>query len=121
MSKFTGFTSSETFTQIPDTFFHLLKEVEDAVELKVTLYALWRIEHIEGNFRALCESDFETESLGLNVNQIHPGLKQSGERGTLLKSAHATDCFYFLTSPPGRLAADGFATAASSGPAQLTT
>jgi len=121
MSKFTGFTSSETFTQIPDTFFHLLKEVEDAVELKVTLYALWRIEHIEGNFRALCESDFETESLGLNVKQIQHGLKQSVERGTLLKSAHATDVFYFLNSPRGRLAAEAFAKGDWRGSAQITS
>jgi len=29
MSKFAGFTASETFTQIPDAYFHLLKEIED--------------------------------------------------------------------------------------------
>ena len=44
MSKFKGFTDSETFTQLPDGFFHhLLKEVKDADELKVTIYFLWRI------------------------------------------------------------------------------
>ena len=41
----------ETFTPVPDSFFrHLLSEIEDADELKVTLYALWRIEHMEGRF-----------------------------------------------------------------------
>jgi hypothetical protein len=60
MPTFPGFTSSETFTQIPDSFIYLLKEIDDAAELKVTLYAIWRIEHIEGHFRAMCETDFES-------------------------------------------------------------
>ena len=109
MSKFAGFTSSETFTQLPDAFFHLLKEIEDAAELKVTLYALWRAEHIEGNFRALCETDFGPESLGLNLKEIQRGLGKAVERGALLKSTHGTDVFYFLNSPRGRLAAEAFA------------
>ena len=29
MDNFPGFTSSETFTQIPDSFIHLLKEIDD--------------------------------------------------------------------------------------------
>lgn len=109
MSNFNGFTSSETFTQIPDSLFHLLKEIEDVSELKVTLYAIWRIEHIEGNFRALCETDFEAESLGLDVKKIKLGLQKAVKRGTLLKSMHEADVFYFLNSPRGRLAAEAFA------------
>jgi len=109
MTNFNGFTSSETFTQIPDTFFHLLGEIEDAAELKVTLHAIWRIEHTEGNFRALCESDFDSESLGLDVEKIKFGLEKSVERGTLLKSTHDEEVFYFLNSPRGRLAAEAFA------------
>jgi DNA replication protein len=109
MSNFNGFTSSETFTQIPDSFIHLLKEIDDAVELKVTLYAIWRIEHIEGKFHALCETDFETESLGLDVERIKLGLEKAVERGTLLRSQHEADVFYFLNSPRGRLAAEAFA------------
>lgn len=109
MDKFTGFTSSETFTQLPDSFIHLLKEIDDIAELKVTLYAIWRIEQIEGHFRALCETDFETDALGLGLNEIQLGLEKSVERGTLLKSAHKADVFYFLNSPRGRLAAEAFA------------
>lgn len=109
MTSFNGFTSSETFTQIPDTFFHLLGEIEDAAELKVTLHAIWRIEHTEGNFRALCESDFDAGSLGLDVEKIKLGLEKSVERGTLLKSTHDAEVFYFLNSPRGRLAAEAFA------------
>ena len=109
MDKFSGFTSSETFSQIPDSFFHLLNEINDIAELKVTLYAIWRIEHIEGHFRALCETDFETDSLGMEVNEIQMGLGKTLERGTLLKSTHEADVFYFLNSPRGRLAAEAFA------------
>lgn len=125
MSKFTGFTSSETFTQVPDAFFHLLKEIEDLAELKVALYAIWRVEHIEGNFRALCESDFEAEPLGLTVKEIQRGLKKAVERGVLLEAGHAAspkgkaDVFYFLNSPRGRLAAEAFSKGDWRGSAQV--
>ncbi len=109
MSAFAGFTSSETFTQLPDSFIHLLKEIDDVAELKVTLYAIWRIEHIEGHFRALCETDFEAESLGLGLNEIQIGLEKAVKRGTLLRSQHEADVFYFLNSPRGRLAVEAFA------------
>jgi DNA replication protein len=109
MPNFNGFTSSETFTQLPDSFIHLLKEIDDIAELKVTLYAIWRIEHIEGHFRAVCETDFETESLGMSLSEIQVGLEKSVERGTMLKAEHEADVFYFLNSPRGRLAAEAFA------------
>ncbi len=64
--KIKGFTDSETFTQLPDTFFHqLLNQIDNAEELKVTLYFLWRVEHMDGPFRALREEDFEAKELGL--------------------------------------------------------
>ena len=109
MDKFLGFTSSETFSQIPDSLFHLLSAIDDIAELKVTLYAIWRIEHIEGHFRALCETDFEAESLGMSLNEIRLGLEKAVKRGTMLRSQHEADVFYFLNSPRGRLAADAFA------------
>ena len=73
MNKFTGFTSSETFTQIPDSFLRLINEIDDVAELKITLYAIYRIEHIEGNFRGLGEADFSEGILGLSVEQIQLG------------------------------------------------
>lgn len=109
MTPFPGFTSSETFTQIPDSFFRMLNEIEDVAELKVTLYAIWRIEHMEGNFRALSESDFDGEALGLGIEEIRRGLEKAHERGILLQSAKDANVFYFLNSPRGRLSADAFA------------
>ena len=110
MTKFIGFSDSETFTQIPDSFFHqLLNEISDADELKVTLYAIWRIEHIDGPFRALCETDFDPKDLGLSAAEAASGLNKAVERGSLLKSVHEADVFYFLNSPRGRAAAQAFA------------
>ncbi len=109
MTNFTGFTSSETFTQIPDSFLRLMNEIDDVAELKVTLYAIYRIEHLEGNFRGLSESDFDKEALGLSVEQIRSGLSKSLERGTMLKSENEAQVFYFLNSPRGRLSAEAFA------------
>jgi DNA replication protein len=109
MTNFTGFTSSETFTQIPDSLIRLINEIDDIAELKVTLFTIHRIEHIEGNFRALCETDFESESLGLSGEEILCGLEKAVERGTLLKAEYEASIFYFLNSPRGRLAAEAFA------------
>ncbi|HNC08863.1 MAG TPA: hypothetical protein PLX14_09185, partial [Anaerolineales bacterium] len=109
MSSFPGFTSSETFTQVPDSFIQMMNEIEDVAELKVTLYAIWRIEHLEGNFRGLGEGDFDEATLGLNLKEIRRGLGKALERGIMLKSEKEASIFYFLNSPRGRLSADAFA------------
>ena len=110
MSKFKGFTDSETFTQLPDGYFHhLLKDIQDADELKVTTYFLWRLEHMDSPFRALCETDFDTKDLGLSVEETKSGLEKAVKRGSILRSKHEADVFYFLNSPRGRAAAEAFA------------
>ena len=110
MTNFKGFTDSETFTQFPNSFFHhLLNEIKDADELKVTLYALWRIEHMDGPFRAMCQTDFDAEAIGLSADKIASGVAKALERGSLIESRHEADVFYFLNSPRGRAAAGAFA------------
>jgi DNA replication protein len=110
MKNFKGFTDSESFTQLPDTFFHqLLNQIDDAAELKVTLYFLWRVDHMDGPFRALQESDFDEKELGLAADEIRVGIEKAGKRGSILKSQHEADVFYFLNSPRGRAAAEAFA------------
>ena len=109
MKTFKGFTDSESFTQLPDTFFHqLLNEIEDVAELKVTLYILWRIQQMDSSFRALREADFSAEVLGLHADEIPPALKKAVKRGTILKAEHKSEVFYFLNSPRGRAAATAF-------------
>jgi DNA replication protein len=106
MNKFKGFTDSETFTQLPDTFFHqIMKQVDDAAELKVTLYLLWRVEHMEGPFRALSKMDFNIKELGLSAEEITRGLEKAVQRGSLLKVQRETAVYFLLNSPRGRAGA----------------
>jgi DNA replication protein len=106
MNKFKGFTDSETFTQIPDSFFHhILKDISDAAELKVTLYLIWRIEHMDGPFRALSKLDFSVRELGLDSEEITQGLKKAVQRGTLLEVQKETRVYFLLNSPRGRATA----------------
>ena len=107
---FKGFTDSESFTQLPDTFFQkMLAEIENPAELKVTLFFLWRVQHMEGPFRALRQADFEEKSLGLDAEGIVSGLEGAVRRGSILQIERDADVFYFLNSPRGRAAADAFA------------
>jgi len=109
-SSFKGFTDSESFTQLPDTFFQkLLTEIDDVAELKVTLFFLWRVQHMEGLFRALCQTDFTEDDLGLSSNEVTVGLEKALQRGSILMARHDADVFYFLNSPRGRAAAEAFA------------
>ena len=106
MNKFKGFTESETFSVIPDTFFHqLLKQIEDVAELKVTLYLIWRIEHMEGPFRVLSKMDFSVKDLGLAADEITFGLEKAVKRGTLLKVQREATVYFLLNSPRGRAGA----------------
>jgi DnaD/phage-associated family protein len=103
MNKFKGFNESETFSQFPDTFFHnLLKDMNDVAELKVTLYLIWRVEHMEGPFRALSRMDFNVKDLGLSAEDITRGLEKALQRGTLLKVQRETAVYFLLNSPRGR-------------------
>jgi len=85
-----------------------MNEIDDIAELKVTLYVTWRIEHMEGNFRALRVEDFEAGALGLRIDEIQRGLGKALERGILLKAENDAGVFYFLNSPRGRLMLDAF-------------
>jgi DNA replication protein len=110
MKTFKGFTDSESFTQLPDTFFHqLLNQIDDAAELKIILFFLWRVEHMDSPFRALQESDFDAKELGLSADEVRSGLEKAVKRGSILQSRHEADVFYLLNSPRGRAAAEAFA------------
>jgi DnaD/phage-associated family protein len=106
MNKFKGFSDSETFTQLPDILFHqLLREIEDIAELKVTLYLIWRVEHMEGPFRALSKMDFNIRDLGLSAEMIKSGLEKAVQRGTILMVQKETVVYFLLNSPRGRATA----------------
>ena len=88
MSEFQGFTDSETFIPIPDSFFRsLLAEIEEADEMKVTLYVLWRLSHMEGRFRSLCRSEIVEDAAflaGIGEAGLDSGLEKAVRRGSLL-------------------------------------
>jgi len=125
MNKFQGFTGSETFTQVPDPFFRkLLNEIDDLAELKVTLYALWRITHMEGGAHFLCRTEFAEDAdfmRGLQapsgrraersegeaeVEALDAALEKAVQRGSLLRVQNEAGGFYFLNTPRGRAAAE---------------
>ena len=111
MNKFKGFTDSETFSVIPDKFFHqLLKQIEDVAELKVTLYLMWRVEHMDGPFRALNKMDFDVKDLGLAADEITFGLEKAVKRESLLKIQKDTAVYFLLNSPRGRAGVDAIKT-----------
>lgn len=103
MKTFKGFTDTETFTEIPDTFFHqLLNQIDDAAELKVTLYFLWHVQHMDGPYRALRESDLDAKRLGLSADEIHAGLEKAVKRGSILMVKKDATDYFLLNSPRGR-------------------
>jgi hypothetical protein len=110
LMTFKGFTDSESFTQLPDSFFQtLLAEIDDPAELKVTLFFLWQVQHMEGPYRALRQADFDEKALGLPADEVAAGLEKAARRGSILEVEHEADGSYFLNSPRGRAAAEAFA------------
>jgi DnaD/phage-associated family protein len=109
MTDFQGFTSSETFTQVPDSLFRLMNEIDDLSELKATLYVLWRIEHTAGRFRYICQSEIEEDGefmRGLSAAVLSAGLEKAVQRGTLIRVENDSGGFYVLNSPRGRVSAE---------------
>jgi len=119
MKKFAGLpTGKVRFTRIPEPFFsELLPQIDDLNELKLTLYALWRLDRMEGGFRYLTEADIREDSVFVNGLAATPeesaallksALNQSVERGTFLKAelprGEENICLYFFNSPKGRAA-----------------
>ena len=112
MSKFQGFSESEPFTAIPAAFFqHLLMEIDDLDELKVTLFALWQIGTMEGRIHFLREQDFTA-----CIPEPAAALEKAIQRGSLLEAIPPTAspatrnqaALYFLNSRRGRAAAQAF-------------
>lgn len=119
MTKFHGFPEGKIrFTPIPAPFFSdLLPVIDHLGELKVTLYALWRLDHMEGAFRYLRQADFAADSrfmqgLGGSPEQAQAALDEALElavrRTSLLRASlqvgDEKQDFFFLNSPKGRAA-----------------
>jgi DNA replication protein len=122
--KFAGFPEGEVhLVPIPTQFFsQLLPAIDSMAELKVSLYAIYRLDRGEGAFRYLRISDFEADQdfmRGLAKSteaasaRLKEGLKRAVARGVLLGAAvtlgEEQENLYFLNSPRGRAAVEAIA------------
>ncbi len=113
MSSFVGFPSGKMhMTPIPEPFFsELLPEINDLGEMKVTLYAIWFLDHLEAPVRYLTYADFaEDERLckGMGPDKLSDALERATQRGTLLRvqleNNGVDGDLYFLNTARGRAA-----------------
>jgi DnaD/phage-associated family protein len=120
MSSFKGFPEGKMrTTPIPEQFFSdVLPQIDHLEELRVTLYAIWKLDQLEGVFRYLVTQDFLDDehlmhSLGSAPEQaqgiLEDALQRAVQRGVLLRAdlplQGAKQAVYFLNSPKGRAAA----------------
>ncbi|NCP85943.1 MAG: hypothetical protein CO094_05530 [Anaerolineae bacterium CG_4_9_14_3_um_filter_57_17] len=106
---FPGFTSSETFTQVPDALFRLMSQIRDADELKMALYVLWRIEHMQSAQRFLSRDEIASDAewmSGCSAADLDSGLEKAVRRGILLRAGPDAGGLYVLNSPRGRVTAE---------------
>jgi DNA replication protein len=110
---FSGFPEGKVrLVPVPGPFFkELLPQIDDLDELKVTLYAFWLLDHLEGSFRYLQMSDFMAEpsfAAGMTEAQLDKALGRAVERGTFLSVDVDGDSgpvrLYFMNTPKGRAA-----------------
>jgi len=119
MPPFKGFPEGKVrFTRLPDPMLtELLPAIDHLGELKVILYAFWRLERMEGTFRYLRRANFledERFMQGLAASKgeaeaaLEDALARCLQRGSLLGAGldleGGREIFYFLNSPKGRAA-----------------
>lgn len=124
MAGFKGFPEGKVrFTGIPDPFFReLLSEIDHLGELKVTLYAFWCLDNMEGVFRYLRHTYFMEDKRFMDGMGSDPqvakaaldeALARAVRRGTFLEARLALEegeeTFYFLNTPKGRAAVQAIA------------
>ncbi len=118
---FEGFPAGRVpLVPVPVQFFtQLLPQIEHLGELKVVLYAFWRLSQQEGAFRYLRRADFladEAFMAGLAATPeqaeevLDEGLARAVARWVLLTATvvlgQGEDVLYFLNSPKGRAAVE---------------
>jgi DnaD/phage-associated family protein len=119
MNTFKGFPAGKAhLTPIPGSFFsELLPNIDHLGELKLTLYFIWRLNRMEGEFRYLRYEDIAQDEsfmdgMGTEKAQgetaLSEALARAIQRGTLLAAKVDLDqgeqTLYFLNTPRGRAA-----------------
>jgi len=118
---FKGFPAGKTaFTRIPEPFFSdLLPQIDDLAELKLSLYALWRLAQTADELRYLRRSDIQQDQIfmeGLADTEadallaLDDALQRAVQRGTLLTAQVDLDqgvqILYFFNTERGRAAVE---------------
>lgn len=121
MKGFAGFPDAKVRSvPLPEPFFaELLPLVDHLGELKVTLYAFWRLGLKDGPYRFVQREDFADDELlmkGLSASPRQAGealddaLERAEARGTLLRvvveDAQAERSLYFMNTARGREAVE---------------
>jgi len=119
--KFQGFSAGVTrLTSLPEAFFtELLPAITDIAELKVTLYAFWAIQQMEGEVRFLrlkemLKDTILLKSLNLNEgspeNTLYAALQMAVDRGTLLlmDAPDRNEKYYLFNTARSRAAMEGY-------------
>ena len=114
---FDGFPRDTLHTPTPDPLFgHLLEEVEDLAELKVTLRGIWMLHQKRHGPRTVGLEEFVTDPVllrglssgpedGPPVEEIRRGLRQAVRRGVfLVHGSGPEDSVFVLNNDAGRRA-----------------
>lgn len=117
MTQFTGFPQKMRFTPIPNLFFSsVLPQIEDLVELKVTLHVFWAIYQKRGYPRCVTFNELLGDAALISAikgeqgpdDLLRQGLRKAVSRGTLLhlsleRNGEVED-IYFINSEADRRA-----------------
>ena len=98
MTVFAGFpTGKNPYVPIPEVFFtHILPEIEDSAELKVTLHIFWRLARKQAELRCISDEEMLADKLLLRSlkrrgdprpaeERLRVALEEAVARGTLLR------------------------------------
>ena len=120
MKGFAGFaTERNRLVPVPDAFFtELLPQIDNLLELKVTLHLFWLLYHREGLPKAIARSELEADMELLRSlktvqgprrahDYLREGLERAVARGTLLSLSvcelgGTQERWYFLNTPASR-------------------
>jgi DNA replication protein len=121
--KFQGFPAGVTpLTEFPEAFFiDLLPAIDNLAEMKITLYAFWYIQQLEGDIRCMKLSELRkdtvlkealTQSGGIDSydETLESTLAKAMDRGSLLMvdGKDKRDRYYFINTTRSKAIIDGY-------------
>jgi DNA replication protein len=119
---FAGFPSGvTTLTELPEAFFtDLMPAIDDLAELKVTLYAFWYIQQLDGDIRFMKLSEMRKDTVlrtaleqldkpGMVIEILDDALGKAVTRGTFIMiDEPGRDRYYFINTSRSQSIVDGY-------------